>query len=121
MFSVSMAEASRRASFWLSLVSTWSRSAWRARSADATWSRRQPSWAWLANTAITTAPTAATPHEPSRHIMRGDRTCFSSAKSPENSPPVSLAPKASASGSESFAMNVKCPVPVRLPKSIREH
>ena len=48
LFRVSMAEASRRASFWLSLATAWICCACRARSAAATWSRRQPSRDWLA-------------------------------------------------------------------------
>ena len=46
-----MAEASRRASFWLSLATAWICCACRVRSAAATWSRRQPSEDWLAITA----------------------------------------------------------------------
>ena len=50
-----MAEASRRASFWLSLATDWICCACRARSAAASWSRCQPSEDWLAITATMTA------------------------------------------------------------------
>ncbi len=57
--SVSTAEASRRASFWLSLAANWKFCACRVRSAAASWSRFSPSDVWLAITARITAPIAA--------------------------------------------------------------
>ncbi|WP_370196248.1 hypothetical protein [Bradyrhizobium elkanii] len=79
--SVSIADASRRVSLWLSFASVCNCWACRARSAAATWSRRSVNADWLAITATVTAPTAATPHEPSRHSMRRSRAS-SSAKKP---------------------------------------
>ena len=84
---VSMAEASRRVSLWLSLATDWICCDCRARSAAATWSRRHPIEDWLASTATTTAPTEATPHEPSRHSERRSKSS-SSAKNPLSTPPV---------------------------------
>src|SRR5712692_10372492 len=79
--SVSMAEASRRASFWLSLAMDWICCDWRARSAAAIWSRYNPIGEWLVISATTTAPTAAAPHDPSRHSVRRSKLS-SSAKRP---------------------------------------
>ena len=85
--SVSMAEASRRASFWLSLATDWICCDCRARSVAATWSRRTPIEDWLASSATTTALIAETPHEPSRHSEKGSNSS-SSAKNPASKPPV---------------------------------
>ncbi len=68
--SVSMAEASRRVSLWLSLAADWICCACRARSAAATCSRRKPIDDWVASMATITAPTEAAPHDPSRHSAR---------------------------------------------------
>ena len=92
LLSVSMAEASRRASFWVSLATDWICCACRVRSAAATWSRFKPSDDWLAITARITAPTAPTPHDPIRHSARRSSSS-SSAKKPLSTPPVSSASK----------------------------
>src|SRR5581483_176392 len=83
LFSVSIAEASRRVSFWLSLAIDWICCAWRARSAAASCSRRTLSDHWLDITATVTAPTAAAPQLPIRQSARRSNS-FSSANSPES-------------------------------------
>src|SRR6266852_1225035 len=70
LLSVSIAEASRRASLWLSLATDWICCDWSARSADVICSRRNPIDDWLASTATMMAPIVATPHDPSRHSAR---------------------------------------------------
>ncbi|WP_375143887.1 pentapeptide repeat-containing protein [Bradyrhizobium sp. Ash2021] len=85
--SVSIAEASRRVSFWLSLATNWICCACRVRSTAAICSRRHPSEDWLASTAMITAPTAPTPHDPIRHSAWRSSSS-SSAKKPLSKPPV---------------------------------
>jgi hypothetical protein len=89
---VSIAEASRRVSFWLSLATAWICCDCLTRSAAATWSRRHPIEDWLASSATITAPTEAAPHDPSRHsVVRSSSS--SSAKNPVSRPPVFSASK----------------------------
>ncbi len=87
LFSVSIADASRRASFWLSLARDWICCDCRAESAAAACSRRPPIDDWLVMMATITAPTEMTPHAPNRNSDR--RSKFSSsAKKPLRKPPV---------------------------------
>ena len=103
LFSVSMAEARRRASFWPSLATVWICCDCRTRSAAAIWSRRHPIDDWLASIAMMTAPTEATAHDPSRQSACRSNWS-SSARKPDITPPVFSVLKLSARLSAPFAI-----------------
>ncbi len=104
LLSVSIADASRRVSFWLSRATDWICWACRDRSAAAISSCRNRSEDWLASSATMMAPTEAAPQVPSRSIARRSR-CSSSARKPLSTPPVFSVAK-SAKWSFFFAIRV---------------
>src|SRR6185437_920910 len=73
LLSVSIADASRLVSFWLSRATDWICCACRDRSAAATSSCRKRNDDWLAKSATMMAPTEAAPQVPSRSIARQSR------------------------------------------------
>ena len=103
LFKVSIAEANRRVSFWLSLAIHWICCACRMRSAEAICSRRHPTEAWLTNRAPTTAAIEPAPHHPSRHSERRSNLS-SSAKNPVSQPPELSPESSSAHWSRSLAI-----------------
>ncbi len=104
LLSVSIADASRLVSFWLSRATDWICCACRDRSAAASSSCRNRNDDWLASSATMMAPTEAAPQVPSRSIARRSR-CSSSARKPDSTPPVFSVAK-SARWSFFFAIGV---------------
>src|SRR6185312_12169522 len=110
--SVSIADASRRVSFWPSLATDRICCSCRARSAAATSSCDHPIEDWLVYRATATALTATAPQDASLNSVRRSKSS-SSAKSPAGAPPELSASKLPARWMGSLAMEILRPPTAR--------